>query len=95
VGGGENYQIFRYDLGTGVGSPDGKRAAFVVNEGGIGQLYLMDVAKETFKPVDSVPMAQISGLQFSPGGDTLAMTLNGPRMNGGVFALILCPPVTA
>jgi len=76
-----------WDVDFGTGSPDATRAAFVVNEGGVGRLYLMDVAKETFEPVDSVPMAQISGLQFGPGGDRLAMTLNGPQMNGDVYVL--------
>jgi dipeptidyl aminopeptidase/acylaminoacyl peptidase len=76
-----------WDVDYGTGTADGGRAAFVVNEGGIGRLYLMDVDKEIFEPVDSVPMAQISGLQFSAGGDKLAMTLNGPRMNGDVYVL--------
>jgi dipeptidyl aminopeptidase/acylaminoacyl peptidase len=59
----------------------------VVNEGGVGRLYLMDTATETVSPVDSVPMAQISGLQFDPSGRRLGMTLNGPRMNGDVYVL--------
>jgi len=78
-----------WDVEQGVGSADGERAAVVVNDGGIGRLYLMDVRKETFEAVDSVPMAQISDLQFDSRGDRLAMTLNGPRMNGDVFVLDL------
>jgi len=78
-----------WDIESGAGSADSSKAALVVNEGGIGRLYLMDVGEETFEAVKSVPMAQISGLQFDGRGDKLAMTLNGPRMNGDVYVLNL------
>jgi len=78
-----------WDIESGTGTADSSKAAFVVNEGGIGRLYLMDVSTETFMPVESVPMAQISSLQFDASGDKLAMTLSGPRMNGDVYVLDL------
>jgi dipeptidyl aminopeptidase/acylaminoacyl peptidase len=78
-----------WDIDSGTASADASQAAFVVNEEGIGRLYLMDVNQETFEPVESVPMAQISGLEFDTSGKQLAMTLSGPRMNGDVYVLDL------
>jgi len=78
-----------WDIENGTGTADASKAAFVVNEGGVGRLYLMDVREETFEAVKSVPMAQISSLQFDASGEKLAMTLNGPRMNGDVYVLDL------
>jgi len=70
-------------------SRDGRRAAFVVNEGGISRLYLMDPTTFEYEPVDGIPVGVIGGLEFSPDGRRLAMTLNTPSTPSDVFTLEL------
>ncbi|MFN2431871.1 MAG: prolyl oligopeptidase family serine peptidase [Gemmatimonadota bacterium] len=70
-------------------SDDGRRAAFVVNEGGLSRLYLLDPATLRHERVDSVPVGVLSDPKFSPDGSRLAFTLNGPTTPSDVFTLEL------
>jgi dipeptidyl aminopeptidase/acylaminoacyl peptidase len=76
-----------WDINPGPVSEDFKTAAFTANEGGIRRLYLMDMANGTYKAVENIPVGSISGLEFSPCGKKLAMTLSNPKMNSDVFVL--------
>ena len=66
-----------------------RRAAFVVNEDGIGRLYLMDPATGEHAPVPRIPTGLIGRLEFSPDGNRLALTLNTPKTPSDTFVLEL------
>ncbi len=65
------------------------RGAFVVNEGGIDRLYLFDPASRTYAPVAGLPIGLVSGLEFSPSGDRLGLTLNTAKTPSDTFTLAL------
>ncbi|MFQ6105374.1 MAG: S9 family peptidase [Candidatus Glassbacteria bacterium] len=70
-------------------SPDGKRLAFVTNEGGIYRLYLLDTGTWNYRQVEGIPMGLIYGLKFHPEGNRLAFVINTPQTPGDVYALDL------
>jgi dipeptidyl aminopeptidase/acylaminoacyl peptidase len=70
-------------------SEDGKRAAFTVNEGGIGRLYLMDPATRRYSHVESIPQGIIGLGEFSPDGKWLSITINSARTPSDVYTLEL------
>ena len=70
-------------------SDDRKRAAFVVNAGGQSELYLLDVAKRKHRKADIPPAGAIGGLNFSPDGRRLGMTLNTATTPSDTFVLAL------
>jgi len=72
-----------------------RRAAFVVNEDGISRLYLMDPASGRHVPVPFIPTGLIGGLEFSPDGRRLGLTLNTPKTPSDVFVLELGDDPTA
>jgi dipeptidyl aminopeptidase/acylaminoacyl peptidase len=65
------------------------RMAFTVNEEGFSRLYLMDPATREFRQVDAIPTGLVGGLEFSPDGRTLGMTLNTAQTPSDSFALKL------
>ncbi len=70
-------------------SDDRTRGAFSVNNNGFSQLYLMDMASYKYKAVDSIPTGLVGGMEFSPDGDQLAMTLNTSQTPSDSFVLDL------
>jgi Tol biopolymer transport system component len=66
-----------------------RRAAFVVNEGGIAALYLLDPDSRRYRRIDSLPPGVISNLGFSPDGRKLALTLNSPTAPSDTYVLAL------
>lgn len=70
-------------------SPDKTRGAFAVNEDGLNRLYLLDPATLRHRVVDGLPVGLIGGLQFSPDGTRLALTLNTARTPSDTFVLAL------
>ena len=78
-----------WDITQFVLSPDRKRGAFVANEAGISRLYLFDPEKLEIKRVSKVPAGLIAGLDFSPDGSKLGMTLNSSRNPNDAFVLEL------
>ncbi len=65
------------------------RMAFVVNEDGLGVLYLMDTQSMAFKKVAGLPTGLVGGLGFSPDGRKLALTLNTAQSPSDTFVLTL------
>ena len=102
---GDFRQLAHLDLGTGertvitAGIPwdvddfelsdDGDRAVFGVNEGGLSRLYLLDPESLEYRPVEGLPVGLVGGLEFSPDGRRLAMTLNTARTPSDAFTLDL------
>ena len=73
----------------GAVSEDRTRAAFTVNQSGFSKLYLLDMASREFKPVDSIPTGLVGGMEFSPDGTKLGMTLNTSQTPSDSFVLNL------
>ena len=70
-------------------SEDGKRAAFTVNENGFSRLYLMDLASHEYRAVDGLPTGLVGGVEFSPDGTRLGMTLNTSQTPSDSYTLEL------
>jgi dipeptidyl aminopeptidase/acylaminoacyl peptidase len=74
---------------SGTVSDDLTRAAFSVNNNGFSQLYLLDMISREYRAVDSVPTGLVGGLEFSPDGTKLGMTLNTSQTPSDSFVLDL------
>ncbi len=68
---------------------DRSQAAFVVNEGGIDRLYLIDPQTKEYAAVESMPIGLIRDMAFSPTGDRLALELDTASAPSDVFTLQL------
>jgi dipeptidyl aminopeptidase/acylaminoacyl peptidase len=73
----------------GTYSEDRRRGAFTVNEDGYTRLYLLDMDKREYAPVQGPPTGLVGGLGFSPDGKRLAMTLNTSQTPSDSFVLEL------
>ena len=78
-----------WNVEGGTISHDRKRAAFTVNVDGLAQLYLLDMGTREFSPVDVIPTGLVNGLEFSPDGSQLGMTLNTSKTPSDSFVLDL------
>ncbi|HAM36504.1 MAG TPA: hypothetical protein DEB40_14585 [Elusimicrobia bacterium] len=67
-------------------SRDGAKAAFAVNEDGLGRLYLGQ-ASGPFRPADKAPQGQLYGLTFDSTGSRLGFSASTPSSPGDVYAL--------
>ncbi len=72
-------------------SKDMKKAAFLVNEGGISRLYLLDTDTLNYKAVTSIPEGVIddTSLAFDPEAKKLFLNISNSRMNRDAFHLDL------
>jgi dipeptidyl aminopeptidase/acylaminoacyl peptidase len=70
-------------------SDDGRRAAFVTNEGGVSRLYLLNTRTRRYTLIDSMPMGLIFGLEFHPDNKRIAMSLNTAQTPSDVFVMSL------
>jgi len=70
-------------------SNDRTRVTFSVNENGFSRLYLLDTASREFSPVNHIPTGLVGGLEFSPDGSKLGMTLNTSQTPSDSFVLDL------
>ena len=75
----------------GAYSDDRTRGAFTVNENGFSRLYLLDMETREFAPVEGLPTGLVGGLEFSPDGTRLGMTLNTPQTPSDSFVMALGP----
>jgi len=86
-------EIITGDINWGVSSvaisDDRKRMAFVTNENGMSRLYLMNPETREYRVVDSIPVGLVSGMQFSPDGQRLGMTINSAQTPNDAFVLNL------
>ncbi|HEU4813093.1 MAG TPA: alpha/beta fold hydrolase [Xanthomonadaceae bacterium] len=57
-------------------APDGGHLAYVTNEDGIHRLRVLSLPDHREVPLPELPVGLIGGLEFSPDGDRLALTLN-------------------
>ena len=68
-------------------SADGKRGAFVTNEEGISQLYLLNTLSRRYVKVSKVPVGLIGGLSFNPDNQRLAFNLSTAQTPSDVYVL--------
>jgi len=66
-------------------SHDRKQLAFVTNEDGISQLYLLKTRDDTYKRVKEIPQGLIYGLDFAPDNHRIAMTLGRATSPADVY----------
>jgi dipeptidyl aminopeptidase/acylaminoacyl peptidase len=78
-----------WNVEDGAISDDRSRAAFTVNEGGRSALYLLDPASREYRRVDNMPVGYVGGLEFSPDGSRLALTINTASSPSDTFVLDL------
>ena len=78
-----------WNVDGGAISEDRRRAAFTVNEGGRTAVYLLDPRTRKYRRVDSIPVGLVSGIQFSPDGRRLAMTINTASSPSDTYVLDL------
>ena len=78
-----------WDVEVMVLSDDKSRGAFVVNVGGIDEVYLIDTSSHAYVKVDSLPTGLVGKMDFSPDGRQLAMTLNTYNTPSDTFVLSL------
>jgi dipeptidyl aminopeptidase/acylaminoacyl peptidase len=70
-------------------SPDGRRGAFITNEDGTSQLYLLNTGSQRFSLVSNMPPGVISHLSFNQDNRRLAMTLSTAQTPNDVFVMEL------
>ncbi len=70
-------------------SDDGSRGAFSVNEAGLSQVYLFNPDSFAYRRVEDLPVGLVGGLEFSPDGRQLALTLNTAKTPSDTFVLAL------
>jgi dipeptidyl aminopeptidase/acylaminoacyl peptidase len=78
-----------WNVEGGAFSDDRSRAAFTVNEGGRTALYLLDPTSREYRAVDNIPVGLVGGLEFSPDGTKLALTINTANSPSDTFVLDL------
>jgi dipeptidyl aminopeptidase/acylaminoacyl peptidase len=78
-----------WNVGGAEISEDRKRGAFSMNVDGMSHIYLLDMVSREFSPVKSIPVGLAYGLEFSPDGRRLGMTLNTSKTPSDSFVLDL------
>jgi protease II len=66
-------------------SDDGRLLAYVVNEEGYSRLHIRDRVTRRALVQPELPVGLVGGLEFSPDGSTLGMTLSTPSSSGDVW----------
>ncbi len=80
-----------WDVDGFVIANDGKHLAYVTNEDGIGKLHVMSLPTHTAVALPALPVGLIGGMQFSPDGTRLALSLNTATSPSDVHVLDLAP----
>ncbi len=70
-------------------SDDRTRAAFSMNVEGFSRIYLLDLLSRDFAAVDNIPVGLVGGMEFSPDGRNLGVTLNTAKTPSDSFVLQL------
>jgi dipeptidyl aminopeptidase/acylaminoacyl peptidase len=78
-----------WNVETGAISEDRTRGAFSVNVDGLSRIYLLDMVSREFSPVSVIPTGLVGGMEFSPDGRRLGLTLNTSKTPSDSFVLEL------
>mgnify|MGYP002795365767 CR=1 FL=1 len=62
-------------------------AAFIVNQNVLSRLYILDMDTDKYQVIKSLPIGQISSLNFNAAGDELGMVINATDTPGDIYTL--------
>ena len=65
------------------------KAAFIVNQNGLSQLYLKDTKTNRFEKIPNLPKGKIYSIGFHPHKNQLAITLTSNNLPGDIYVLNL------
>jgi len=77
-----SWDVESFDL-----SHDGKRLAFITNEGGLSVLHVMDTATQRDEKLPKLPAGVIQGLRWHRNGHDLAFSLTNAQGAGDCYSL--------
>jgi len=78
-----------WNVEGGTINDDRTRGVFSVNVDGRSQVYLLDTASREFARVNTIPTGLVGGMEFSPDGSKLGLTLNTAKTPSDSFVLDL------
>jgi len=78
-----------WNVEGGAISKDRTRGVFSVNVDGMSKIYLLDLLSQEFAPVNVIPTGLAGGMEFSPDGRKLGLTLNTSKTPSDSFVLKL------
>jgi dipeptidyl aminopeptidase/acylaminoacyl peptidase len=78
-----------WDVGAFAQSPDGSRLGFISNEDGISTLRVIDTASLQAIALPKLPIGISGGLQFSPDGKRIALSINTATSPSDVYVIDL------
>jgi len=78
-----------WNVEGGTLSEDRTRGVFSVNAGGLSQIYLIDMDSREYKQIEVIPTGLAGGMEFSPDGTQLGLSLNTPKTPSDTFVLEL------
>ena len=78
-----------WDVGAFAQSPDGSRLGFISNEDGISTLRVFDTATWKSVSLPALPIGVTGGLQFSPDGKRIALSINTATSPSDVYVIDL------
>ncbi|MEO6325037.1 MAG: S9 family peptidase [Thermoanaerobaculia bacterium] len=76
-----------WDVSTYELSEDGKKLAFVANEGGAETLHLMELPSRKALPLPKLPLGTIAGVRFHSNSRDLAFSLSSARSPSDVYSI--------
>jgi dipeptidyl aminopeptidase/acylaminoacyl peptidase len=76
-----------WDVGAIEMSLDGRLIVWSVNQGGVSSLYFRELPDGPTRPIDGLPIGQLTGLSFEPGSHRLAVSFNAATAPGDVYVL--------
>ncbi|WP_207494413.1 S9 family peptidase [Aridibaculum aurantiacum] len=76
------WNVESYDL-----SKDGKHLAFIVNNAGSSELYLLNTSNNTYKKVTTLPVGMYTRLTFHHNSTDLALSVNSAQSATDVYVL--------
>ncbi|QWP78020.1 S9 family peptidase [Lysobacter sp. K5869] len=68
-------------------SEDGRRLLFVSNEDGIGKLHALSLPGHQEIPLPALPAGAIGGVEFSPDGKRIALSINSATSPSDVYVI--------
>ncbi len=78
-----------WDVDSSTMNKSRTKMAFMVNENGFSQLYLMNLLTGDYQKVSNLPVGQIYSLNFHPTEEKLGMVMNTTKTPGDIFSLDL------
>jgi len=75
----------KWDLESLALSPDGKKAAYAVNEEGYSKLKIMNLNDRRTQEVKGLPLGVVGQTTWSPDGKLLAFAFNGSRFTSDIW----------